>query len=152
MGHIGIIKQKIARSGTFSIQGRTASSAERVVADALAFAGAGAFALVIECVPERLGEIITRSLPIPTIGIGAGPGCDGQALVTQDMLGLFKGLSPRFLKVYLDLSQIIVQSLTQFRIEVEQGVYPTADHTYSISDEELEALVSRLTTSDRPRS
>ncbi|HSG18416.1 MAG TPA: 3-methyl-2-oxobutanoate hydroxymethyltransferase, partial [Anaerolineae bacterium] len=99
LGHIGIIKQKIVRSGAFRIQGRTAESAQRILSDVVAFANAGAFGLILECIPTSLGEVISHSLEIPTIGIGAGPSCDGQALVTQDMLGLYKELSPRFLKV-----------------------------------------------------
>jgi 3-methyl-2-oxobutanoate hydroxymethyltransferase len=144
MGHLGITKQKIVRTGTFTIQGRTASSAARVLADAVAFARAGAFALVLECIPDRLGEVITRSLDIPTIGIGAGAACDGQALVTQDMLGLFQELSPRFLKVYANLSDIIVRALAQFRAEVEGGQFPTSEHTYSIDEEELQKLLTQL--------
>jgi 3-methyl-2-oxobutanoate hydroxymethyltransferase len=144
LGHLGITKQKIIRTGTIQTQGRTAASAAAVVADAVALANAGAFALILECIPERLGEIITRSLEIPTIGIGAGPGCDGQALVTQDMLGMFKEMSPRFLKVYLDLTEIIVAALTKFRKEVEQGQYPGPEHCYSIEDEELGKLLAQL--------
>jgi 3-methyl-2-oxobutanoate hydroxymethyltransferase len=149
MGHLGIIKQKIIRSGAFPIQGRTAESAAAVVADAVAFAGAGAFALVLECIPDRLGEIITRSLAIPTISIGAGAACDGQALVTQDMLGLFKELSPRFLKVYLDLSEVVVEALTRFRAEVERGQFPGPEHTYSIDEVELQKLAAQLEAAAR---
>jgi len=144
LGHLGITKQKIIRTGTIQTQGRTAASAAAVVADAVALANAGAFALILECIPDRLGEIITRSLEIPTIGIGAGPGCDGQALVTQDMLGMFKEMSPRFLKVYLDLTQIIVEALKKFRAEVEQGQYPGPEHCYAIEDEELGKLLAQL--------
>lgn len=144
LGHLGVTKQKIVRTGTIQTQGRTAAGAAVVVADAVALAEAGAFGLVLECIPDRLGAIITRSLEIPTIGIGAGPGCDGQALVTQDMLGMFKELSPRFLKVYLDLTQIIVTALTQFRSEVEQGQYPGPEHCYAIEDEELGKLLTQL--------
>jgi 3-methyl-2-oxobutanoate hydroxymethyltransferase len=144
LGHLGITKQKIIRTGTIQIQGRTAASAASAVADAISLANAGAFALILECIPDRLGEIITRSLDIPTIGLGAGPGCDGQALVTQDMLGMFKEMSPRFLKVYLDLSQIIVTALTQFRTEVERGQFPGPEHCYAIEDEELGRLLTRL--------
>lgn len=144
IGHLGVTKQKIVRSGTIQIQGRTAASAATAVADAVALANAGAFALVLECIPDRLGDIITRSLEIPTIGIGAGVGCDGQALVTQDMLGMFKEMSPRFLKIYLDLTQIIVAALTQFRTEVEKGQYPGPEHTYSIDDEELAKLLTQM--------
>jgi 3-methyl-2-oxobutanoate hydroxymethyltransferase len=144
MGHLGITKQKIVRTGTFTIQGRTAMSAARVLADAVALARAGAFALVVECIPDRLGEIIARSLDIPIIGIGAGAACDGQALVTQDMLGLFQELSPRFLKTYLNLSDMIIKALTQFRAEVERGEFPTPEHSYTIDDDELNRLVAQL--------
>ena len=144
LGHIGIIKQKIVRSGAFQIQGRTADSAQQILADVVAFANAGAFALILECIPTRLGEIITQILEIPTIGIGAGSRCDGQALVTQDMLGLYKEMSPRFLKVYLDLNQIIVEAVTQFRTEVEQGQFPGPEHSYQIKEEELGKLLTQL--------
>ena len=144
LGHIGIIKQKIVRSGTFQIQGRTADSAQQILADVVAFANAGAFALVLECIPTRLGEIITQILEIPTIGIGAGSRCDGQALVTQDMLGLYKEMAPRFLKVYLDLNQIIVNAVTQFRTEVEHGQFPGPEHSYEIKEEELGKLLAQL--------
>jgi len=107
-------------------------------------ARAGAFALVVECLPVRLAEIITRSLDIPTISIGSGMYCDGQGLVTQDMLGLYKELAPRFLKVYADLSQTIVGALTDFRQEVESGAFPTMQHSYAIEDEELGKLLAQL--------
>lgn len=144
LGHIGITKQKIIRSGAFRIQGRTAESAQRILADVVAFANAGAFGLILECIPASLGEAISQSLNIPTIGIGAGSACDGQALVTQDMLGLYKELSPRFLKVYLDLAQIITTALTQFRAEVEQGQFPGPEHTYQIEEQELGKLLAQL--------
>jgi 3-methyl-2-oxobutanoate hydroxymethyltransferase len=144
LGHIGITKQKIVRSGTFQIQGRTAASAQQILNDVVAFANAGAFSLILECIPAPLGEIITHSLEIPTIGIGAGARCDGQALVTQDMLGLYKEMSPRFLKVYLDLNEIIVQALTQFRTEVEQGRFPGPEHSYEIEEKELDKLLAQL--------
>lgn len=144
LGHIGITKQKIVRSGAFQIQGRTAKSAQLILNDVVAFSNAGVFGIILECIPSRLGEIITQSLDVPTIGIGAGAGCDGQALVTQDMLGLFKELSPRFLKVYLDLQEIITSSLTQFRTEVEQGVFPGPEHSYEITEEELGKLLAQF--------
>ena len=144
LGHIGITKQKIVRSGTFQIQGRTAESAQRILNDVVAFSNAGVFGLILECIPSQLGAIITQSIEIPTLGIGAGPSCDGQALVTQDMLGLFKELSPRFLKVYLDLQEIITTALTQFRAEVENGVFPGPEHGYEIKEEELNLLLSQM--------
>ena len=149
LGHIGIIKQKIVRSGSFRIQGRTADSAQQILADVVAFANAGAFGLILECIPTRLGEIIAQSVDIPTIGIGAGPNVDGQALVTQDMLGLYKEMSPRFLKVYLDLNQIIVDAITQFRTEIEQGQFPGPEHSYQIKEEELDKLLSQLQSTVR---
>lgn len=144
LGHVGITKQKIVRTGAFLIQGRTADSAEEILKDVVAFTNSGVFGLILECIPARLGEIITLSLEIPTIGIGAGPNCDGQALVTQDMLGLFKELSPRFLKTYLDLTQIIVTALTQFRTEVELGKFPGPEHCYEIEETELSKLLTQF--------
>ena len=144
IAHVGITKQKIVRSGAIRIQGRTAPAASEILKDVIAFVEAGACAIILECIPVRLGEVITKSFKIPTISIGAGPACDGQALVTQDMLGLFKELSPRFLKVYLDLSDMIVKALTQFRDEVESGVFPTLEQSYTIDDQELEKLVQEM--------
>jgi len=149
LGHIGIIKQKIVRSGAFRIQGRTADSAQQILADVVAFANAGVFGLILECIPARLGEIITKIIDIPTIGIGAGANVDGQALVTQDMLGLYKEMSPRFLKVYLDLNQIIVTALEKFRTEVEQGQFPGPEHSYEIKEEELDKLLVQLQSTVR---
>ena len=144
MGHLGITKQKIVRSGAIRIQGRTAASAVSILEDALAFARAGTFALVLECIPQRLAEVITRSLDIPTIGIGAGAACNGQGLVTQDMLGLFKEYSPKFLKVYIDLSEVIIGTISTFREEVEQGIFPTPEHSYSMDESEMEELLTAL--------
>ncbi len=144
MGHIGITKQKIVQSGIFKLPGRDAESAQEIITDALEMANSGVFALVLECLPVRLAEIITRSLDVPTISIGSGQFCDGQALVTQDMLGLFKEVTPRFLKVYADISQAIITALTDFRQEVETGAYPTAQHSYTIDAAELHKLMARL--------
>jgi 3-methyl-2-oxobutanoate hydroxymethyltransferase len=144
VAHVGINKKNIVSSGTIRIQGRTARGATEILKDVIAFSEAGAGAIVLECIPMELGEVITKSLKIPVISIGAGPACDGQALVTQDMLGLFKELSPKFLKVYIDLSDMIVRALTQYREEVESGVFPTPEHSYTIDKEELEKLVEEM--------
>ena len=144
MGHIGITKQKIVQSGIFKLPGRDADSAREIINDAVEMANSGVFALVLECLPDRLGEIITRSLDVPTISIGSGIHCDGQALVTQDMLGLFKGVSPRFLKVYADISHAIITALTDFRQEVESGAFPGMQYSYTIDDDELHKLITRL--------
>jgi 3-methyl-2-oxobutanoate hydroxymethyltransferase len=144
LGHIGVTKQKIVRSGNIRLPGRTSDAARQIVEDALEMANSGVFALILECLPSRLADIITRSLEIPTIGIGSGVHCDGQGLVTQDMLGLYKELSPRFLKLYADLSQTIVTALTQYRQEVEGEVFPTPEHSYSMDEAELLRLVNLL--------
>ncbi len=134
LGHVGVTKQKIIGTGRIKLPAMDAAGAHEIVSDAVEMARQGAFALVLECLPAALGKIITNGLDIPTIGIGSGSDCDGQALVTQDMLGLFKELSPRFLKVYADLAQTIVGALTDFRQEVETGAFPTAQHSYAIDD------------------
>ena len=144
IGHVGVTKQKIVSAGRINLPGRTAASARQIIGDAVEMANHGAFALILECLPDRLGQVITQSLDIPTIGIGSGGSCDGQALVTQDMLGLYKELSPRFLKVYADLAQITVDALGAFRREVESGVYPAPEHTYQIEDGELMKLLAQL--------
>jgi 3-methyl-2-oxobutanoate hydroxymethyltransferase len=144
MGHVGVTKQKIVRSGRIKLPAQTAAEAQETIVDAVAMADAGAFALVLECLAVRIGEIITQSLDIPTIGIGSGPYCDGQALVTQDMLGLYKEMSPRFLKIYADISQTIISALTEFRQEVEGGAFPAAEHCYQIDEAELQKLLARL--------
>lgn len=144
MGHIGVTKQKIVHSGRIQLPGRTADSARELIDDALEMADSGIFALILECLPARLAEIITRSLNVSTISIGSGIHCDGQGLVTQDMLGLYKEMSPRFLKIYADLSQAIVAAVTDFRQEVESGAFPTMQHSYAIEDEELGKLLAQL--------
>jgi 3-methyl-2-oxobutanoate hydroxymethyltransferase len=146
MGHVGVTKQKIVRSGRIQLPGRTADSAREIINDALEMADSGVFALILECLPVRLAQIITQSLEIATIGIGSGSYCDGQGLVTQDMLGLYKEISPRFLKVYADLSQSIVAALTEFRQEVESSAFPTPEYSYTIEDEELNKLLDQLRT------
>ena len=144
LGHIGFTKQHMVLSGTISLPAKDAESSKRRVDDAMAMAQSGAFGLIVECLPKRLGEIITRSLDIPVISIGSGADCDGQGLVTQDMLGLFKELSPRFLKVYADLQQVTVSAVSQFRNEVESGQFPTEQHSYSLDDRELDKLLAQL--------
>jgi len=144
LGHIGFTKQFMVLSGTISLPAKDAESSKRMIDDAMAMAQSGAFGLIVECLPKRLGEIITRSLDIPVISIGSGAYCDGQGLVSQDMLGLFKELSPRFLKVYADLQQVTVSAVTQFRNEVESGQFPTEQHSYSLDDRELDKLLSQL--------
>ena len=144
LGHIGVTKQRIALSGTISLPAKDAESSKEMINDAMVMAQSGAFALIIECLPVSLGEIITRSLEIPIISIGSGVHCDGQGLVAHDMLGLFKEMSPRFLKVYADLQQATVTAVTQFREEVESGQFPTDQYSYGLADKELDKLQSQL--------
>jgi 3-methyl-2-oxobutanoate hydroxymethyltransferase len=144
LGHIGFTKQQMVLSGTIGLPAKDAESSKRMIKDAMAMANSGAFGLIIECLPISLGEIITRSLEIPVISIGSGVNCDGQGLVTQDMLGLYKELSPRFLKVYADLQQVTVSAVTQFRNEVESGRFPTEQNSYSLDDRELDKLLSQI--------
>jgi 3-methyl-2-oxobutanoate hydroxymethyltransferase len=144
MGHVGVTKQKIVRAGRVKLPGQDAASAREIIGDAVEMANQGAFALVIECLPTVLGAIISRSLEIPTIGIGSGPECDGQALVTQDMLGLYKEIAPRFLKRYADLERVTVDALETFRREVESGAFPAPEHTYPIDEAALTRLLQQL--------
>jgi 3-methyl-2-oxobutanoate hydroxymethyltransferase len=144
LGHIGVTKQRIVLAGNISLPAKDAESSKKMIDDAVALAKSGAFGLIIECLPVSLGEIIARSLDIPVISIGSGVHCDGQGLVTHDMLGLFKELSPRFLKVYADLQQVTVSALTQFRNEVESGQFPAAQHSYSLDDRELDKLLNQI--------
>lgn len=144
LGHIGVTKQQIALSGTIKLPAKDAESSKKIIADAVAMANSGAFGLIIECLPVSLGEIITRSLDVPVISIGSGVHCDGQGLVTHDMLGLFKEMSPRFLKVYADLQQATVSAVKQFRDEVESSKFPGEQHSYSLAPQELDKLFSSL--------
>lgn len=130
LGHIGLTPQSIKAAGGYKVQGRTHPAAEQLKADALALEKAGVFALVIECTVPRLAEEITAALAIPVIGIGSGPACDGQILVTHDILGLFGEFKPKFVKRYANLGQQAVEALTQFRQDVENRAFPTGEYTY----------------------
>ncbi|HEY7538178.1 MAG TPA: 3-methyl-2-oxobutanoate hydroxymethyltransferase [Gaiellaceae bacterium] len=137
MGHIGLTPQSATKLGGFRSQGRTASSALKLHDNALALQDAGCFAIVLEAVPAAVAARITESVEIPTIGIGAGGGCDGQVLVWHDLLGLYPGRAPRFVKRYADLAEEITTALEHYVSEVRSGAFPEEEHTYSISDEEL---------------
>jgi 3-methyl-2-oxobutanoate hydroxymethyltransferase len=126
MGHIGLTPQSIRRFGGFRVQ----RDETRLLEDALATERAGAFALVVECVPVEIAQKITHAVKIPTIGIGAGAGCDGQILVGQDMLGLFDDLQPRFVKQYAELGQEVVQAVQNYCREVREGTFPSEGHSF----------------------
>jgi 3-methyl-2-oxobutanoate hydroxymethyltransferase len=140
MGHIGLTPQSATALGGFKAQGRTAERALQLLADARALEAAGCFSIVLEAVPAPVAARITEQLSIPTIGIGAGADCDGQVLVWHDLLGLYEGHSPRFVKRYADLAGEIQRGLEAYAAEVRSGTFPDEQHTYSIPDEELALL------------
>ncbi len=144
MGHIGLTPQTATMLGGFKAQGRSAAKAVRLYEDALALEAAGCFSVVLEAVPAPVATRITEALTIPTIGIGAGAGCDGQVLVWHDLLGLYEGSAPRFVKQYADLSPLIRDAVAQYAAEVRDGAFPEAKHTYSISEDELAAFEEAL--------
>ncbi|HVM17973.1 MAG TPA: 3-methyl-2-oxobutanoate hydroxymethyltransferase [Gaiellaceae bacterium] len=144
VGHIGLTPQSATSLGGFKAQGRTAAKAVQLYADALALEAAGCFALVLEAVPAPVAERISRALAIPTIGIGAGAGCDGQVLVWHDLLGLYDGHAPRFVKRYADVAGEIRRGLETYAAEVRSGAFPDERHTYAMPPEELEAFEAVL--------
>lgn len=140
MGHIGLTPQSINVFGGFKVQGKSEEAARALLADAKAVEEAGAFAVVIEAVPAALAQMITDAVSIPTIGIGAGAGCDGQILVYQDMLGMFSDFTPKFVKRYANVGEVMREAFSNYAAEVASGAFPTEDHTYKIKDDVLEKL------------
>ena len=140
MGHIGLTPQSINVFGGFKVQGKSEEAARALLADAKAVEEAGAFALVIEAVPAALAKMITDAVSIPTIGIGAGAGCDGQILVYQDMLGMFSDFTPKFVKRYANVGEVMREAFANYAAEVASGAFPTEEHTYKMKDEVLEKL------------
>ena len=140
MGHIGLTPQSAGALGGFKVQGRDAISARKILDDAQAIADAGAFAMVLEVIPSELGEMITRGVGVPTIGIGAGPFCDGQVLVAHDMLGLQERIIGRFAKIYLDAGPEIREAFTSYISEVQDGAFPDEEHSYAMSEATLKQL------------
>ncbi|HUG56293.1 MAG TPA: 3-methyl-2-oxobutanoate hydroxymethyltransferase [Candidatus Limnocylindrales bacterium] len=140
MAHVGLTPQRVAQLGGFKVQARTARAARRLLDDALALEDAGAFSIVLESVPAPVAAIVTERLAIPTIGIGAGPDCDGQVLVLHDVLGLFGDFKPKFAKRYADLGPVIVDALRAFDADVRAGRFPDAEHSFTMKDGERAAL------------
>jgi 3-methyl-2-oxobutanoate hydroxymethyltransferase len=140
MGHLGLTPQSATALGGFKAQGRTAAAARRILDDARALEAAGCFALVLEAVPAPLAARVTETLSIPTIGIGAGPDCDGQVLVWHDLLGLYAGRAPRFVKRYAELSDLITDALARYAADVRSGDFPEPQHTYAMPDDEWAAF------------
>lgn len=137
IGHLGLTPQSATMLGGYRAQGRTARRAQQLLDDALALEAAGCFALVLECVPTPVAERITGALAIPTIGIGAGAACDGQVLVFHDLLGLYEGRSPRFVKRYAELGVEIRAALERYAADVRSGAFPAEEHGYAMPQEEL---------------
>lgn len=144
MGHIGLTPQSVHQLGGFRPQGRTALAAKRLLEDALLLEEAGCFGIVLESVPARLAELISKKLSIPTIGIGAGAGCDGQVLVTHDMLGLFERFTPKFVKKYADLHTEMQQAFGAYIADVQARSFPSVEHTVEMKDEEWSELLNSL--------
>ena len=144
MAHIGLTPQSATKLGGFKAQGRSADAAKRLYDDALALQEAGAFAIVFEAVPAAVAARVTEALTVPTIGIGAGAGTDGQVLVWHDMLGMYAGRTPRFVKRYAETAHDIGEAVAQYAHEVRTGEFPEERHTYAISAEELEAFEAAL--------
>ena len=150
MGHLGLTPQSATMLGGMKAQGRTASGASRLLADARELEDAGCFSLVLESVPARIGALISEALTMPTIGIGAGGGCDGQVLVWHDLLGINEGVAPRFVKRYANLADETRRALETFAAEVRSGVYPADEHVYKIGSDELRAFKAELRNGDDP--
>jgi 3-methyl-2-oxobutanoate hydroxymethyltransferase len=142
LGHIGLTPQTAIQLGGFMVQGKDAKSAKKLVDSALALEKAGCFAVVIECVPDKLAKLITEKLEIPTIGIGAGPYCDGQVLVTNDMIGMFDRFTPKFVKKYADLWPQLLNAFKRYKEDVEDGKFPGQEHSFVMNGAELKKLKS----------
>jgi 3-methyl-2-oxobutanoate hydroxymethyltransferase len=140
LGHIGLTPQTAGMLGGFKVQGKDAETAQRLIDSSAALEEAGCFAIVLECVPDKLAKLISKGLKIPTIGIGAGPYCDGQVLVTNDMIGLFERFVPKFVKRYKNLWPELLEAFKKYKEEVENGTFPTAEFSYTMSDEEVAKL------------
>ncbi len=140
MGHLGLTPQSIHKLGGYKVQGRGRGASDLMVDEALFLEEVGCFSLVLECIPAELGRRITEAVNIPTIGIGAGPGCDGQVLVFHDLLGLFSGLQPRFVKRYAELGQTAVAAVQEYCREVRTGAFPGPEHSFT--DASLESTAA----------
>ena len=140
MGHIGLTPQTASQLGGFKVQGKDAAAAQQLIEDAMGLEEAGAFAVVLECVPAPVAKMISEKLSIPTIGIGAGPDCDGQVLVIHDLLGIFDRFTPKFVKKYAALNGTIVDALSAYAKEVEDGTFPGPEHSFGMVEEELQRL------------
>lgn len=140
VGHLGLTPQSINAFGGFKVQGKSEEAARKIIEDAQALEAAGVFAIVLECVPAKLAEIITAKVAVPTIGIGAGAGCDGQVLVYQDMLGMYDNFTPKFVRKFAEVGTLIKQGVQEYCAAVQDSSFPAAEHTFKIDEEVLEKL------------
>ena len=141
VAHLGLTPQSVNAFGGFKVQGKSLDNARKLIDDAMKIQDAGACAVVLEGIPAKLAEIITKKLTIPTIGIGAGSGCDGQVLVYQDMLGLTTGHTPKFVKRFADVGTLMRQGITDYINETKSGAFPSEEHTYSIDEDVIAELI-----------
>lgn len=140
VAHLGLTPQSINTFGGFKVQGKTEAAAKKLIEDAKAVEEAGAFLLVLECVPAKLAKLVTESINIPTIGIGAGAGCDGQVLVIYDMLGMFNDFKPKFVKHFANAGDMIREAVKTYIAEIDDGTFPAEEHCYKIDDEVIDKL------------
>lgn len=140
MAHIGLTPQSVNAFGGFKVQGKTEETARKLIEDAKKVEEAGAFAVVLECVPAKLAELITKNVNIPTIGIGCGTGCDGQILVYQDMLGMFSDFKPKFVKHYANVGEMMRTAFSNYAKEVQEGIFPGKEHTFKINEDVISKL------------
>ena len=138
--HLGLTPQSINAFGGFKVQGKTVEAAQKLIDDAKAVEEAGAFAVVLECVPAKLAKLVSEAVSIPTIGIGAGNGCDGQVLVYADMLAMFSDFCPKFVRKFANVGEIVRQAFADYDAAVKDGSFPAEEHTYKIDDEVIEKL------------
>jgi len=144
MGHLGLTPQSLSLLGGYRVQGKTARAAKRLLDEAKMLEDAGVFCIVLECVPSEVGKLVTDSVTIPTLGVGAGPHCDGQILVMHDMLGLFEFFAPKFAKRYVDLAETVTEAFQEFRRDVKEDRFPGPEHCYTMKQEERERLSADL--------
>ena len=140
MGHLGLTPQSVNAFGGFKVQGKDESAAKKLIEDAVLLEKAGVFSIVLEGIPAKVAELITNSVSIPTIGIGAGKNCDGQVLVYQDMLGMFDDFIPKFVKQYANIGTVMREAISSYAKEVQDGTFPEAIHTFKIDESELQKL------------
>jgi 3-methyl-2-oxobutanoate hydroxymethyltransferase len=143
LGHLGLTPQTVSKLGGYKVQGKDAEAANKMLDQALRPEAAGCFAIVLECVPDKVAKLITQKLKIPVIGIGAGADCDGQVLVTNDMIGLFDRFVPKFVKQYMKLSSLVSDAFRKYKEEVEGGVFPSKGHCFTINEAEEKKLMRK---------